>query len=66
MLEFNLKVTWENFKILGMESNHQLLEIKKSYLLKGYVIVQQKYLFVVIISFVVLECLLLLKSEFQQ
>ena len=40
MLEFNLKIAWEDFKILGMESHHQLLEIEKSYLLKGNATVQ--------------------------
>ena len=34
MLDCNHLVTWDDFKVLGMESNHWLLDIKESLLIK--------------------------------
>ena len=34
MLDYNHIVSWDDFKVLGRESNHWLLVIKESYLLK--------------------------------
>ena len=34
MLDCNYLVTWDDFKVLGRESNHWLLEIKESLFIK--------------------------------